>query len=110
MWRAIVVLTIGVTPVQAHCFRVWNYPTPQHCGGVYNRATKSKLYPIEVAPLPAREIPLPDLSGIWENNAPQITQDQLDHLKGIGLLRQYYETNTPSELQLSDQPLALPNQ
>ena len=26
-----------ITPAEARCFSVWNYPTPQHCGGVYNR-------------------------------------------------------------------------
>ena len=63
---ALVLLTpLFATPASSHCFSVWNYPTPQHCGGVYNRA--SHEWYVEIVP------------PIRDERSPQDIKDQAEH-------------------------------
>jgi len=31
-WTALALALLAATPVEAHCYSVWRYPWPQHCG------------------------------------------------------------------------------
>jgi hypothetical protein len=70
---AIAVIAVAIAgPADAHCYSVWNYPTPQHCGGLYARrhipppSALAALPPIRDAALKAADDPPP------ETPAPEI--------------------------------------
>jgi hypothetical protein len=85
---AVIVLTLWVTPLHAHCYSVWKYPTPQHCTGVYARAASnsmSALNPSNIPTPPDRpdrvNFLLPDLSAVW------VTDDNSEGMLRLKALR-----------------------
>ena len=79
---ALVSVLVAAQPAHAHCFRVWKYLTPQHCGGVYARAAQ--------APRPAVQ---PSKDDVTEKVTIEITvtselletwarEDALDKIRG----------------------------
>ena len=73
---------VAAQPAHAHCFRVWKYKTPQHCGGIYARAAQ--------APRPAVQ---PSKDDVTEKVTIEITvtpelletwarEDALEKIKG----------------------------
>jgi hypothetical protein len=80
-------------PAQAHCFSVWNYPTPQHCGSkiMAHRASEDKSWYVEITSVPPEKpIPLPavepvpptaepDTPAEIDQRTPEQIKDQLDH-------------------------------
>ena len=70
MRAAIVAILVAYAlPADARCHRIWNYPWPQHCGGVYARVTQEHVSNPVAGPLPGPpvrdlrdDLPLPDLT------------------------------------------------
>jgi hypothetical protein len=82
-----VVLTLWVSPASAHCYSVWRYPYPQHCGGVYTRTTAVRhavAHPVEVR----YDIPLPDMSATWGGAIDSELELSLQRQKAIRQLTQ----------------------
>ena len=66
-------------PAHAHCFRVWKYLTPQHCGGVYARAARPILAAVQKPDDDHVNIEITVTSELLETWA---RQDALDKMKG----------------------------
>jgi hypothetical protein len=79
---ALLLIIVIADPASAHCYRVWNYPTPQHCGGVYARVAPR---PIPHAAHPNNDLLLPDLSAAW--NVDDLSEG-MQRLKALRLLTQ----------------------
>jgi hypothetical protein len=72
-YRISLVLLLGVSPANAHCYSTWKYPWPQHCGGVYAR-TKTAYRGSAMVPVPSprpvsvtasdQDIILPNLNNV----------------------------------------------
>ena len=88
MYKLIIAALLIAQPANAHCYSVWNYPTPQHCGGVHARASKD--YYVEITKIPPESIPLPAVEPVppaiepvtpaeADQRTPEQIQDSLDH-------------------------------
>jgi hypothetical protein len=67
---ALCVLSLA-TPASSHCFSVWRYPTPQHCGVGVKQPDHSWF--VEVVP------PAPPPAPVRDERSPQDIKDQADH-------------------------------
>ena len=83
---ALVLLVATVHPAQSHCYRVWHYNVPQHCGGVYARTSPVRPHadrpvpPPVVRADPVVAIPIPDLTGmVWDTALDTPGQLELSH-------------------------------
>jgi hypothetical protein len=74
-----IIASIGASPVEAHCYRVWHYLKPQRCFTAFAPLpplTKPTFPPVRI------EIPLPSLEDIdWG-------QEGDERLRGIAKLRE----------------------
>lgn len=95
--KGLTLLLMLTSPAQGAChhYSVWSYPYPQRCPVhmAQIEAPKPPQKPAALEPpdLPAIDIPLPSLENM--DFPPDPTDDAGRHLKGVGLLRQYYGTN-----------------
>lgn len=80
----VLLLAAAAQPAQSHCYSVWRYPTPQHCGITYARvasvrmvAANSDSVPVPPVRDPGLDLPLPDLTAMtWDT--PLDTPGQLE--------------------------------
>ena len=63
---------LAASPASPHCYSVWHYPTPQHCGGVYARAPRT--WYVEITKPPPVE---------KDERSPQDIADQAEHDKAV---------------------------
>jgi hypothetical protein len=100
---AIAVIAIAIAgPADAHCYSIWNYKTPQHCGGLYARRTppvavtppikeaalKATDDPPQVDP-PAREVVLtPEGAELWPDLKPWDEELAAERALALNRLRQ----------------------
>ena len=92
MKAALVVLPLVAMaqPAHSHCYSVWHYNVPQHCGRSYIRVAQEHVPdpdPRDVSTPPARtdgvDIPLPSLTDMtWDTSLD--TSGQLELLRDIG--------------------------
>ena len=54
MKLAILLLLWIPLPANAHCYSIWHYPRPQHCGSkiMVKRANNDKIWYVEITKLP----------------------------------------------------------
>lgn len=79
----------------AHCYSIWHYNVPQHCG-VHSAQYKLPPSPPQppfkaVEPEPQFDIPLPSLEGM--EFPPDCLAEWCQRLKGIGMLREKLGTD-----------------
>jgi hypothetical protein len=91
-------LTLGVmvsSPAAAHCYAIWHYPYPQHCGGSYVRhQIRASIYRVRSDPAPrvlvlnvhnnvGMNFKLPALNDDLAWDMPLETKEQLELYEGI---------------------------
>jgi hypothetical protein len=85
----IAALLIGSQPAHAHCYSVWNYPTPQKCGSkiIAHRASEAKSWFVEITAVPAETTPLlpapQPITPDSDQRTPEQIQDQQDHDQAV---------------------------
>lgn len=91
---------VAACPVQAHCYSVWKYPSPQHCGVVgspHVRVAVARVAAREDEPMPTPrpveplrsqpDILLPDIDSPLPTEPPPDEKDQILHALGIKMLK-----------------------
>ena len=87
---AVLLYGLGYAHTEAHCFTVWNYPSPQHCGVstdgprrhlVFNNLHTSVPVPTHIHDV--LEIPLPDMSANWGGAMDSELELQMQRQKAI---------------------------
>ena len=67
---ALTALMAVSAPADARCYSVWNYPTPQHCGGIYSRSPHN--WSVELVLPPPKD-----------ERSPQDIADQAEHDEAV---------------------------
>jgi hypothetical protein len=92
MYKLAIAALLIAQPAHAHCYSVWSYPWPQHCGGIHART--SKAYYVEITKIPPDSIPLPAVEPVEptvepvtpaeaDQRTPEQIQDSLDHDRAV---------------------------
>jgi hypothetical protein len=89
-----VLLSWVTTPAEAHCYRVWRYPYPQHCRAYayapFIHLPRAHIYPAVLPHTHAAlvDIPLPDMSAQWGGAMDTQLELSLQRLKVLRQLTQ----------------------
>ena len=75
---ALALLVWATGPASPHCYSVWKYPTPQHCGSGVMRQLGHNWYVEITAPPPPEK----------DERTPQDIEDQAEHDRAIKDKRQ----------------------
>ena len=79
---ALALVLVASQPAHAHCFRVWKYLTPQHCGGVYARAAQAPRPAVQASKDDATERVTIEITVTSELLETWARQDALDKMRG----------------------------